>query len=128
MKVKSLGHVRHLATPWTATYQAPPSMGFSGQQYWSGVPLPSPKSLFEYLTNQSLLLAGFVALSKKPSYLPIFSLKNQAIDAVYPLSVIHPPPLYLTEIPWTKYLSFLVLASFLTCSWWEDLFIFLSIG
>ena len=73
-------------------------MGFSGQEYWSGVPLPSPKSLFEYLTNQSLLLAGFVALSKKPSYLPIFSLKNQAIDAVYPLSVIHPPPLYLTEI------------------------------
>ena len=31
-----------LATPWTAAYQAPPSMGFSGQQYWSGVPLPSP--------------------------------------------------------------------------------------
>ena len=29
-------------TPWTATYQAPPSMGFSMQEYWSGVPLPSP--------------------------------------------------------------------------------------
>ena len=34
--------VRLCATPWTAAYQAPPSMGFSGQQYWSGVPLPSP--------------------------------------------------------------------------------------
>ena len=42
VKVKSLSHVRLLATPWTATYQAPLSMGFSRQEYWSGVPLPSP--------------------------------------------------------------------------------------
>ena len=42
MKVKSLSRVWHLATPWTAAYQAPPSMGFSRQEYWSGVPLPSP--------------------------------------------------------------------------------------
>ena len=42
VKVKLLSHVRLLATPWTAAYQAPPSMGFSGQQYWSGVTLPSP--------------------------------------------------------------------------------------
>ena len=35
-------HVRLRATPWTAAYQAPPSMGFSSQEYWSGVPLPSP--------------------------------------------------------------------------------------
>ena len=34
--------VRLLATPWTAAYQAPLSMGFSRQEYWSGVPLPSP--------------------------------------------------------------------------------------
>ena len=43
VKVKSLGRVWLLVTPWAAAYQAPPSMGFSGQQYWSGVPLPSPK-------------------------------------------------------------------------------------
>jgi len=42
VKVKSLSHVRLLATPWTAAYQAPPSMGFSRQVYLSGVPLPSP--------------------------------------------------------------------------------------
>ena len=42
VKVKSLSHVRLLATPWTAAYQAPLSMGFSRQEYWSGVPLPSP--------------------------------------------------------------------------------------
>ena len=41
VKVKLLSPVRLLATPWTAAYQAPPSMGFSGQEYWSGVPLPS---------------------------------------------------------------------------------------
>ena len=41
MKVKLLSHVRFLATPWTAAYQAPPSMGFSRQEYWSGLPLPS---------------------------------------------------------------------------------------
>ena len=42
-KVKSLSCVQLLATPWIAAYQAPPSMGFSRQEYWSGVPLPSPK-------------------------------------------------------------------------------------
>ena len=44
VKVKSLSRVRLLATPWTAAYQAPPSMGFSRQEYWSGLPLPSPSS------------------------------------------------------------------------------------
>ena len=43
VKVKSFSHARLLATPWTAAYQAPPSMGFSRQEYWSGVPLPSPR-------------------------------------------------------------------------------------
>ena len=42
MKVKSLSHVRLFMTPWTAAHQAPPSMGFSRQEYWSGLPLPSP--------------------------------------------------------------------------------------
>ena len=43
VKVKLLSRVRLLATPWTAAYQAAPSMGFSRQEYWSGVPLPSPE-------------------------------------------------------------------------------------
>ena len=42
MKVKSLSRVRLFETPWTAAYQAPLSIGFSRQEYWSGVPLPSP--------------------------------------------------------------------------------------
>ena len=41
VKVKSLSRVQLLAIPWTAAYQAPLSMGFSKQEYWSGVPLPS---------------------------------------------------------------------------------------
>ena len=43
VKVKSLSRVRLLVTPWTAAFQAPPSMGFPRQEYWSEVPLPSPK-------------------------------------------------------------------------------------
>ena len=42
VKGKSLSRIQLLVTPWTAAYQAPPSMGFSRQEYWSGVPLPSP--------------------------------------------------------------------------------------
>ena len=42
VKVKSLSNVQLFATPRTATHQAPPSIGFSRQEYWSGVPLPSP--------------------------------------------------------------------------------------
>ena len=42
MKVKSLSRVQPSATPWTAAFQAPPSTGFSRQEYWSGVPLLSP--------------------------------------------------------------------------------------
>ena len=42
VKVKSLSSVRFLVTSWTAAYQAPLSIGFSRQEYWSGLPLPSP--------------------------------------------------------------------------------------
>ena len=45
VKVKSLSCDRLVATPWNRAYQAPPSMGFSRQEYWSGVPLPSPKDI-----------------------------------------------------------------------------------
>ena len=45
VKVKSLSNVRLFETLWTVTYQAPPSMGFSRQEYWSGLPFPSPGDL-----------------------------------------------------------------------------------
>ena len=46
VKVKSLSRSWLAATPWTAAHQAPPSMGFSRQEYWSGLPLPSPGSMW----------------------------------------------------------------------------------
>ena len=60
VKVTSLSRVRLLATPWTAAYQAPPSMGFSRQEYWGGVPLPSPYSqqALSYLWPSTPALMG----------------------------------------------------------------------
>ena len=59
MKVKSESEVAQscptLSTPWTAAYQAPPSMGFSRQEYWSGVPLPSPGMAPQSVLNLSWL-------------------------------------------------------------------------
>ena len=46
VKGKSLSRVQLFTTPWTAAHQAPPSMGFSRQEYWSGVPSPSPQLLW----------------------------------------------------------------------------------
>ena len=43
--MKSLSHVQLFETPWTVVFQAPPSMGFSRQEYWSGLPFPSPRDL-----------------------------------------------------------------------------------
>ena len=45
VKVKSLSRVRLFVTPWTVAYQTPPSMGFSRQEYWSGLPFPPPGDL-----------------------------------------------------------------------------------
>ena len=65
MKVKSLSRVRLLATTWTAAYQAPPSMGFSRQEYWSGVPLPSPMTnLDSILKSRDITLPTKVCLVK----------------------------------------------------------------
>jgi len=58
VKLKSLSCVRLLSTPWTAAYQAPPSMGFSRQEYWSGVPLPSPQIHWDTQFNSGYWRAG----------------------------------------------------------------------
>ena len=47
MNVKPLSHVLLFVTPWTIAYQAPPSMGFSRQEHWSGLPFPSPELTIE---------------------------------------------------------------------------------
>ena len=63
VEVKSLSRVRLFATPWTAAHQAPPSMGFSRQEYWSGVPPPSP-----ILVIRQMLLTFFQTDPKHHRY------------------------------------------------------------
>ena len=55
VKVKSLSHVRLLMTPWTRVHQVPPSMGFSRQEYWSGLPCPPPGDLLHLLHCRRIL-------------------------------------------------------------------------
>ena len=74
VKGKTLSCIRLLATPWTAAYQTSPSMGFSRQEYWSGVPLPSPTLILsiwiiitlwileDYLVMKSLELTDLTAI------------------------------------------------------------------
>ena len=85
MKVKLLSRARLLVTPWTAAHQAPPSMGFSRQEYWSGVPLPSPEAVLDdvkgllwflpvlngYL-SVNYLYKGITLILKQKSYLNNF--------------------------------------------------------
>ena len=74
VNVKSLSHAWLLATPWTAAYQAPLSMGFSRQEYWSGVPLPSPSFRYSYCIFSVLKLpVDFLSSLLK---FPIFSCVN----------------------------------------------------
>ena len=65
VKVKSLSDVRLLATPWTSAHQAPPSMRFSRQEYWSGVPFPSPnKSLFLHKFYMVVLMSYLLIINQ----------------------------------------------------------------
>ena len=62
---KSLSHVQLFTTPWTVAYQAPPFMGFSRQEYWSGVPLPSPDLLELHPKKMSFSSQGMECKSRK---------------------------------------------------------------
>ena len=67
VKMKSLSRVRLFATPWTEAHQAPPSMGFSRQEYWSGVPLPSLGTML-YILLYTVLHGRFKYLGVLPCY------------------------------------------------------------
>ena len=73
--MKSLSHVRLFATPWTIAYQAPPSMGFSRQEYWSGLPLPSPGDLPDPGIEPGSPTFQADALTSEPPGKPIFMQK-----------------------------------------------------
>ena len=79
--MKSLSHVRLFATPWTVAYQASLSMGFSRQEYWSGLPFPSPEDLPDPGIKPVSLMSraqagGFLPLvlpGKPQNFLGVFS-------------------------------------------------------
>ena len=69
--VKSLSHVQLFATPWTVAYKAPPSMGFSRQEYWSGLPFPSPGDLLDPRIETGSPTLEADALTSEPPGKPI---------------------------------------------------------
>ena len=71
VKVKSLSCVQLLATPWTAACQAPPSMGFSRQEYWSGVPLPSPRHSSSILFGKTFFFFNLPITSLPHLWVPV---------------------------------------------------------
>ena len=70
MKVKLPSHVQLFATPWTIAHQAPPSMGFSRQEYWSGLPFPSPGDLPDPGVEPRSPALQADALTSKPTLFP----------------------------------------------------------
>ena len=87
VKVKSLSHVLLLATPWTAAYQAPPSMGFSRQQYWSGVPYATliPQTWFKSPSS------SLDCYRRLPTCLPAstFAFITTIPTTLHPMKLVH---------------------------------------
>ena len=100
VKVKSLSHAWLLATPWTGAYQAPPSMGLSRQEYWSGVPLPSPVQLLSHVQIFVSLLTATCQASL-PFTMPLSLLKLMSIESVMPSNqlILCCPLLLLSVFP-----------------------------
>ena len=97
VKVKSLSRVRLLATPWTASHQAPPSMGFSRQEYWHGVPLPSLENGREHV-NGCVVFCGvtiprcihypFNGYSLCFPFLPLWTILNKSFMYILQFSSV----------------------------------------
>ena len=80
VKVRLLSHVRLFVTPWAVAFQASPSMGFSRQEYWSGLPFPSPGDLPDTgIDTRSPALQADALSSEPPG-------KPQAYNAICQLS------------------------------------------
>ena len=92
--MKSLSPVRPSATPWTAAYEAPPSMGFSRQEHWNGVPLPSPIDLLLYVLALELDFVWIISFlppsTTNPSVSPPKYILNlfTLLPSLLPLSLI----------------------------------------
>ena len=90
--MKSLSRVRLLATPWTAAHQAPLSMGFSRQEYWSGVPLPSLFCLLVKVMKEEICNPQRHPLAKAFSVFIVLFVKSlQSCEALCDLMDYRPP-------------------------------------
>ena len=99
-EVKSLSRVRLFATPWTVAYQAPPSMGFSRQECWSGLPFPSPGDLPDPgIEPRSQALQADALLSEPPGK-PRFLTSTELQDNIFERSPAHQQKIRL-KIYWT---------------------------
>ena len=82
MKVKSLSRVRLFVTPWTVAYQAPPAMGFSRQEYGSGLPFSSPGDLpkpeSQPKSNESPALEGGFFTTTPPGLMKFIASENKS--------------------------------------------------
>ena len=89
VKVKSLSRVRLSATPWTVAHQAPPSMGFYRQEYWSGLPLPSPNFLTNFKITSCYLkmyiMGVGLVISLQPWDILLIYFNNQFKKDIAPL-------------------------------------------
>ena len=84
-KVKSLSCVRLFATPWTAAHQAPPSVGFFRQEYWNGLPFPSPGDLPDPgIKPRSPALQADILTSEPPTLSQFFLLSTEKFQIKYP--------------------------------------------
>ena len=72
MSVKSFSHVRLFVTPWAVTHQAPLSMEFFRQEYWSGLPFPSPRDLSDPGIERGSPTLQANALPSEPPWKPIY--------------------------------------------------------
>ena len=90
VKVKSCSHVQPSAIPWTAAYQAPPSIRFSRQEYWSGVPLPSLPLVTRRMqiktTMKYHLISVRMAIIKKPTQITCEDKDIQETGTLYTTS------------------------------------------
>ena len=102
-------HVQLFATPWTAAHQAPPSMGFSSQEYWSGLPLPSLLHIWDYWYYS---WKSWFQLVLHPAFLMMYSAYklNKQSDNIQPWHTPFPiwnqsvvPCPLLTVAPWPAY-------------------------
>ena len=97
VKVKSLSCVWLFATLWTVVHQASPSMGFSKQEYWSGLPFPSPEDLPNpEIKPKSTALQADALTSEPPAQIHVHWVGN-AIQPSHPLSSPSPPAFNLSQ-------------------------------